>query len=74
MANYRVYFLNGQGRIVRAVDLPCESDEEARSKAQALAENQVVELWERARQLGRFEPPQRPHKKTPPQGPGPGDP
>ena len=56
LTSYRVYFLNDHGRIVRALDLACDTDEEARAKAQALADSQTVELWDRARQLGRFTP------------------
>ena len=57
VASYRVYFLNGQGRIVRAAELNCDTDEEATEQAKALASGQAVELWDRARLIGRFERP-----------------
>lgn len=56
LPNYRIYFLNGQGRIVRALDIDCADDDEARLKARELAVAEPVELWERTRLLGRFEP------------------
>lgn len=56
MASYRVYFLNGQGRIMRAVDLACDTDDEAVAQARDLASGQAVELWDRARLIGRYDP------------------
>jgi hypothetical protein len=53
---YRVYFLNFDGRIVRALELACDTDEEAVEQARILADGQPVELWDRARLMGRFEP------------------
>ena len=56
MASYRVYFLNAEGRIMSAVDLSCDSDDHAAAEARRLADGRPVELWERARLIGRFEP------------------
>lgn len=56
VASYRVYFLNGQGRIMRAIDLACDNDEQAVAEARRLSSGQAVELWERARLIGRYEP------------------
>lgn len=55
MSGYRVYFVNGQGRFVRAVELLCRDDEEATAHARDLADEQAVELWDRARLVARFE-------------------
>jgi hypothetical protein len=56
VASYRVYFLNEKGRIVRALELACQTDEEAVEQTRQLVDGQAVELWERARLIGRFEP------------------
>lgn len=56
MTSYRVYFLNAQGGINRAVELDCSDDDQAQEAARALAAQQPVELWERSRLIGRYDP------------------
>jgi hypothetical protein len=56
VASYRVYFLNDKGRIVRAIELASQTDEEAVEQTRQLVDGQAVELWERARLIGRFDP------------------
>jgi hypothetical protein len=60
LASYRAYFLNKDGHIVRAVELACESDDDASKEALRLLNGQAIELWERARMIARFEPAPRP--------------
>lgn len=55
MSGYRIYFLNGEGRFMRALELMCRDDEEATSQARELADGHAVELWDRARLVARFE-------------------
>ena len=56
MASYRAYFLNAGGHIVRAVELACDTDEDASKEALRLLNGQAIELWERARMVARFDP------------------
>jgi hypothetical protein len=60
VASYRAYFLNAGGHIVRAVELACETDEDAAQEARRLLNGQAIELWERARMIARFDPAQKP--------------
>ncbi|QGY05107.1 hypothetical protein MMSR116_26815 [Methylobacterium mesophilicum SR1.6/6] len=58
---YRAFKLDRAGRISSAEIVAAEDDIQARRQVRAMAERNVVELWERTRFLGRFEPasPQR---------------
>jgi hypothetical protein len=60
LASYRAYFLNAGGHIVRAVELACDTDEDAAEEARRLVNAQPIELWERARMVARFDPSQKP--------------
>ena len=53
MTDYRLYFLDGQGRITRAVDVDCGGDAQALEKAEGLTKGQPGELWQRARLVGK---------------------
>lgn len=54
MKDYRIYFLNAQGRITRALELSCAGDAEAMEEAAVHADGYDIELWERARLVGRI--------------------
>lgn len=51
MAEYRAYRIGDDGLIVDRVDLDCADESEARAKAEKLAANHDVELWERTRPI-----------------------
>ena len=53
---YRAFRLDGAGRVFSAEVVPAEDDAQARRRTRAMVEHDVVELWERTRFLGRFEP------------------
>ena len=53
MTDYRLYALSG-GRIVRVVELDCVDDDSAILQASAHANDQPMELWQRARFIKRF--------------------
>lgn len=54
MSDYRIYFMSQQNRITKAVEMWCASDKDAADEARQLAKDGPVELWQRARFLGRF--------------------
>ena len=56
MANYRLYLLDGAGRIAGADWLEAESDDEARSKARDAHGPGRFELWDRYRLVERADP------------------
>lgn len=56
MPHYRLYFLRADNRVDRAVDLDCESDEEAIDKASELRGLEAMELWQGTRLVKRIEP------------------
>lgn len=53
--DYRVYVMNPQNRIVRAVELFCASDQEAEDQVRRMSSEAPLELWQRARFLGRYD-------------------
>ena len=49
MTDYRLYFLDRQGKILSAEWIAADSDEDAVSRVQALDKGAVCELWQRDR-------------------------
>ena len=56
MANYRLYRLDGAGKIMNAEWIEAESDEAALSQAQQRADSGCFELWDKNRLVERFRP------------------
>lgn len=54
MADYKLYFLDGQGRIRRAIDLSCEDDEHAIRTVNEQARGLPMQLWEGDRLVKEF--------------------
>ena len=54
MPAYRVYLLDGAGKITTADWIDAKSDEEALRQARSLQEEGKFELWDRQRLVGRF--------------------
>ena len=46
MMRYVAFVLTRQGQIIKAVDLNCPNDEDAKGQAQQLVDGHAVELWE----------------------------
>ncbi|MEH3062896.1 MAG: hypothetical protein PGN33_09060 [Methylobacterium radiotolerans] len=53
---YRAFRLDRAGRVRAAEILSAEDDTQARRRARAMVGRGAIELWERTRFLGRFEP------------------
>ena len=53
---YRAYRLDRAGRVSSAESVSAEDDSQARRRVRAMVERNTIELWERTRFLGRFEP------------------
>ena len=54
MDDYRIYLLDGAGRIVSGADSQCPSDEAARAAAAAmLGSSGQAEIWQGVRCVGR---------------------
>jgi hypothetical protein len=53
---YRAFRLDRAGRVYSAEIVAAEDDSQARRRARALVGRDAIELWERTRFLGRFEP------------------
>jgi hypothetical protein len=58
LPNYRLYLLDGAGRITAAHWLEVESDDEARSRARDSHGSGRFELWDRYRLVERSNPDQ----------------
>lgn len=56
MADYRIYFLDPEGRIVRALELQRETDAEAVREASSLDHLHGMELWQLDRHVRTFSP------------------
>lgn len=48
---YRLYFLGREGRITRAVELECSSDEDAMRAVEEHVDGRAMELWQQARKV-----------------------
>jgi hypothetical protein len=53
---YRAFKLDRAGRVASAEIVAAEDDGHARRQVRAMVERNTIELWERTRFLGRFEP------------------
>lgn len=51
MNSYRLFFLDGGGHILRAVEFVCPGDEEAMAEAARHRDEGAVELWSLARKV-----------------------
>lgn len=58
VANFRAYIIGTDGHVSRRVDLPADTEPEARAMARQLVDGHAVELWELAKRIERFEPEQ----------------
>lgn len=57
MPNYRLYRLDGAGKIMSAEWLEAADDEDAGRKARELSRDATAEVWDRNRMVVRVEPP-----------------
>ena len=53
---YRAFRLDCAGRVAAAEIVAAADDSQARRQARAMVKRATIELWERTRFLGRFEP------------------
>ena len=53
---YRAFRLDSAGRVFSAEIVPADDDTQARRRARAMVMDDAIELWERTRFLGRYEP------------------
>jgi len=63
MPGYRLYLLDGVGHIRGFAELECLDDEHAVAVAEERGVHATMELWEGARLVRRFEPPDH-HPET----------
>jgi hypothetical protein len=59
LPSYRLYRLDGAGKITNAEWLEAPNDDDARSDARVLAAGTSFELWENNRLVERFHPQDR---------------
>ena len=57
MQEYRAFILGPDGRVQDFVNLICENESEAIKAAKQLVDGRNVELWQRDRQIERFNRP-----------------
>jgi hypothetical protein len=55
MSHYRAYLIAPGGHHIKAVDLECVDDNAAKKRAEQMANDTNVELWEHARRIARFD-------------------
>jgi hypothetical protein len=53
--SYRVFLRDAHGHIQNVIELDCNGDDEGRLKARELKGAAVVELWQAARLVARFD-------------------
>jgi hypothetical protein len=54
MQEYKAYLLGRDGRIASRVDLVCETEDAAKERAQLLAQDSPVELWQGQRLIAEY--------------------
>jgi len=59
MADYRLYFLDEQGHVRRALDMECRDDAQAIAVVTEHLSDQAMELWQGSRKVHVFEPASR---------------
>lgn len=58
MAGYYAYVIGHDGHIQNCLVIVCDDDEEAKRCARRLVDGHAVELWQEARKVAAFEPPE----------------
>lgn len=56
MEEYRAYLLGPDGRIVSRIDLLCSDEDTAKERAEQLAQDCAVELWQGDRKIATYPP------------------
>jgi hypothetical protein len=56
MIHYRLYYLDGGGRISSALDLECADDADALATLQEYADGRPMELWQAGRRVLAWHP------------------
>jgi len=56
MPEYRAYIFDADGHVELSLDLKVATEQEARRRAKQLVDECVVELWDGALRIARFEP------------------
>ncbi len=56
MLEYRLYFLNSTGRIMRREEFVSPDDAQALAHAKQFVDGLALELWSGTRVVGRFDP------------------
>jgi hypothetical protein len=64
MADYRLYFMDEQGHIRRALEFVCDDDAEAIQRAEQHVDGLDLELWQRDRVVAKL--PGQPKQPTSP--------
>lgn len=54
MQHYRAYIMGHDGHILRAVELHCKDDEDAKEQARRQVDGHDVELWQLDRKISVF--------------------
>ncbi len=57
-SGYYAYVIGKDGHIMDRIALLCESDDDAKERAEQLVNGHAVELWQEARMIATFEPKQ----------------
>jgi hypothetical protein len=52
VTHYRFYFLNDENEITNAVDVECDTDEQAVAAARSRANGGNIEIWQAKRKIG----------------------
>ena len=52
VVHYRLYFLNAVNHITHAVDVDCDTDDQALAAAQEQAHSGKIEIWQGQRKVG----------------------
>jgi len=55
MTHYQAFIIGRDGLFVKAIDLVCENDDDAKKRARRIVDGHDVELWHHDRKVAKFE-------------------
>jgi hypothetical protein len=56
MNGYYAFVIGEDGHVTKRIEIICENDEEAKSRARQLVDGHAIELWQEARMIETFDP------------------
>jgi hypothetical protein len=53
---YHAYIIGDDGHVQNRIEVLCDNDDEAKRRAEQLADGHAIELWQEGRRIATFQP------------------